>query len=92
MSRGQRPRKIFTTKGAILSIFHEEGLNINFITLAKFIQLCKLTLTPKHHYYGLLDNSRPIQVELTYSSIIGIALLLNSKHKKNAHAYLKGCE
>ena len=56
------------------------------------MQLYKLTWTPKQRHYGLLDNSRPIQVELTYSSIIAVVILLNTKQKKNAHAYLEGCE
>ena len=77
--------KIFTTKGAILSIFHKEGLNINFITYAKFIQLCKLTSSPKRRHYELLDKSGAIQVELTYGSIIAIVILLNTKHKKSGH-------
>ena len=39
-------------------------------------------LTPKQRHFGLLDNSGPIQVELTYSGIIAIVILLNTKHKK----------
>ena len=44
-------------------------------------------LNTKAGNFGLLDNSGPIQVELTYSSIIAIVILL-TKHKKSAHAYL----
>ena len=33
-------------------------------------------------HYRLLDKSGPIQVELTYSCIIAIVILLISKHKK----------
>ena len=38
-------------------------------------------LNTKAAHFGLLDNSGPIQVELTYSSIIAIVMLLNTKHK-----------
>ena len=44
------------------------------------------------HHFGLLDNSGPIQVEQSYSSIIAIIILLNAKQTKKAHAYLEGCE
>ena len=33
------------------------------------------------HHFGLLNNSGPIQVKLTYSSIIAIVILLSTKHK-----------
>ena len=33
-------------------------------------------------HFGLLDNGGPIKVELTYSSIIAILILLNTKQKK----------
>ena len=36
-----------------------------------------------------LKSSGPIQVKLTYSSIIAIVILLNTKHKKNATLTLK---
>ena len=39
-------------------------------------------LNTKQCHFGLLDNSGPIQVELTYSSTIAIVILLNTKHKK----------
>ena len=39
-------------------------------------------LNTKQRHFGLLDNSGPIQVELTYSSIIVIVILLDTKHKK----------
>ena len=71
-----------------LSIFHKEGLNIYFITQAKFIQLCKHTSTPKQRHFGLLDNSGPIQAELIYSSI----MLLSYTHTQKAHTYLEGCD
>ena len=48
----------------------------------------KLT-TPKQRYFGLLDNSGPIQVEITYSSIIAIVILLNTKQKKTRTLTLK---
>ena len=44
--------------------------------------------TTKQRHFGLLDNSGPIQVELTYSSIIAIVILLNIKYKK-MHTYLE---
>ena len=39
-------------------------------------------LSTKAGHYGLLDNSGPIHIELIYSSIIAIVILLNTKHKK----------
>ena len=48
-----------------------------------------LTYLNTKESFGLLDNSGPIQVELTYSSIIAIVILLDAKRKK-AHAYLEG--
>ena len=39
-------------------------------------------LNTKADHFGLLDNSGPFQVELIYSSIFAIIILLNTKHKK----------
>ena len=44
-------------------------------------------LNTKSCHFGLLDNSGPIQVELTYSSII--AIVLNTKQKKTRTLTLK---
>ena len=76
-------------QGSILSTFHKERLNIYFITYAKFIQLCKLTSTSKQRHFGILDNSGPIPVELTYSSIIANVILRNAKQKKTRKLTLK---
>ena len=46
-------------------------------------------LNNKAGHFGLLDNSGPIQVELTYSSIIAIVILLNTKGKKPRTLTLK---
>ena len=40
-------------------------------------------------HFRLLDNSGPIQVDLTYNSIIAIIILLNTKHKKTRTLTLK---
>ena len=52
----------------------------------------ELRLRVSRSLRSLANKSGPIQVELTYSSIIAIVILLNTKHNKTPHAYFKGCE